>query len=49
MVVLSWTRKAVSVYEYHIVQIFGGGKPWQITGGLPNFIIQTILAMSRDI
>ena len=47
-IVLSWTRKAGSVYEYHIAQSFGGGKPWQITGGLLNFTIQ-ILTMSRDI
>ena len=29
---------------YCIAQIFGRGKPWQMTGGLPNFTIQ-ILAM----
>ena len=28
--------------------MFGGGKPWQITGGSQNFTIQ-ILTMSHDI
>ena len=34
--------------NYCIVQIFGEGKPWQITGDSPNFTIQ-ILTMSHDI
>ena len=37
--------------EYHIVQIFGAGKPWrveQITGGSLNFTIQ-IKTMSHEI
>ena len=39
------------IMEYHLVQIFGAGKPWrveQITGGSLNLTIQ-IKTMSHDI
>ena len=39
---------SIEVMHYRIAQMLGWGKPWWITGGLPNFTIQ-ILTMSRDI